>query len=522
MLYNQHLISFLNILFLLLITTVHSRSVPSYPATNGVITDWMSTESCDQTYGFMPCSSNKFGNLILIIGYGYLFFVASTFLSNGSEILREILGPGIAGGLLLPQLGELADATLVLVSGLTGSTTTAQRQVSVGMGLLAGSTVTLLTVVWGSCVVAGKCSGVTTSIWTCYSARIMAASIVPFIVLQLPQLSDSVPGRHIALLMAFVMSLLILISYCVYQVAQPRIQRRKLAYAKYKHLMAGILEHFRKRALGRLLDDYGQPNIVLLKKLFCSIDENKDCVISEAELKALIIGIQFEDLHLNWNDAVDLIMKDFDVSRDNAIDRQEFVNGISKWIHKAKQSIAASSESSVGMRRFIYEFDKQTRKEHTLLGPQDVRSDEVVEEVENPKWNTFKAIALLLLGAAIVAFFADPLVDVVDNFSKQTSIPPFFISFIALPLATNSGDAVSAINFARRKKMRAASLTFSEIYGKITVKILLCLTVFFALVYFRGLEWDFSAEVLSHYISFVDIFSSLPSLSILIGPYLYS
>ena len=43
------------------------------------------------------------------------------------------------------------------VSGLSGSTAVAQEQVSVGMGLLAGSTVMLLTVIWGSCIVIGKC-----------------------------------------------------------------------------------------------------------------------------------------------------------------------------------------------------------------------------------------------------------------------------------------------------------------------------------------------------------------------------
>lgn len=43
------------------------------------------------------------------------------------------------------------------VSGLSGSTETAQSQVSVGMGLLAGSTVMLLTVIWGSCIIVGTC-----------------------------------------------------------------------------------------------------------------------------------------------------------------------------------------------------------------------------------------------------------------------------------------------------------------------------------------------------------------------------
>lgn len=43
------------------------------------------------------------------------------------------------------------------MSGLSGSRETAQSQVVIGMGLLAGSTVMLLTVLWGSCIVVGKC-----------------------------------------------------------------------------------------------------------------------------------------------------------------------------------------------------------------------------------------------------------------------------------------------------------------------------------------------------------------------------
>jgi hypothetical protein len=43
------------------------------------------------------------------------------------------------------------------VSGLSGSKEVAQSQVLIGMGLLAGSTVMLLTILWGSCVVVGKC-----------------------------------------------------------------------------------------------------------------------------------------------------------------------------------------------------------------------------------------------------------------------------------------------------------------------------------------------------------------------------
>ena len=79
------------------------------------------------------------------------------------------------------------------------------------------------------------------------------------------------------------------------------------------------------------------------------------------------------------------------------------------------------------------------------------------------KWISIKAGLLLLLGAIIAVAFADPLVDAVDNFSVATGIPTFFVSFIALPLATNSSEALSAIITASHGKRITSSTTFSEV-----------------------------------------------------------
>lgn len=468
-------------------------------------------ETCEQTYGFMPCTRTIVGNLFLIVVYGYLMFLAATFLSNGSELLLEILGPGLIGGLFLPVLGALPDAMLILVSGLSGSTETAQSQVSVGIGLLAGSTVMLLTVIWGACVIVGKCdienhvakdlqdtkgfsltgSGVSTDVWTCYAAIIMAVSVLPFLVVQLPQLLHSNSGRHFAVLIALIVSVALLISYCLYQVFQPWIQRRRLAFAKHKRVISGILKHLKMRALGRLCNDDGTVNTEVLRKLFNTIDDDKDGYLSHLELRALVIGIRFEEINLNEDDALEKVMKDFDTSRDCQISFDEFLNGISRWLDEAKGSRA--SQAGPGTMKYLNDFHEQTKREHYFLGEQ---SDEIVEGVDNPQWTSIKAVLLLLLGTVIAAVFADPLVDAVDNFSGATSIPSFFISFIALPLATNSSEAVSAIIFASRKKLRSASLTFSELYGAVTMNNVLCLSVFLALVYVRGLTWDFSSEVL--------------------------
>ncbi|CAA3009484.1 sodium calcium exchanger family [Olea europaea subsp. europaea] len=484
----------------------HASKLPSF------LRLYAAEETCEQTYGFMPCTSTALGNLFLIIVYGYLMFQAATYLSTGSEILLEILGPGIVGGLFLPILGALPDAMLILVSGISGSKETAQSQVSVGMGLLAGSTVMLLTVIWGTCIVVGKCdmensvaidsqdtrgfsltgSGVCTDIWTSYAGIMMAISLIPFIVVQLPQILHSNSGRHLTVLIALIISASFLISYCLYQVFQPWVQRRRLAYAKHKHVISGILRYLRQRTLGRLSTEDGKPDEEVLKKLFKAIDENQDGYLSRTELRALIVGIQFSEINLDENDAVDKLIKDFDVTLDSQVDFNEFTAGIERWLGEARGA-KVQKHAGPDTIKYLDHFHEQTKREHDLLGDQ---SDEIVEGVESPRATSIKAALLLLLGTIIAAAFADPLVDAVDNFSSATSIPTFFISFIVLPLATNSSEAVTAIIFASRKKLRSASLTFSELYGAVTMNNTLCLTVFLALVYLRGLVWDFSSEVL--------------------------
>ncbi|GKV16434.1 hypothetical protein SLEP1_g27076 [Rubroshorea leprosula] len=288
--------SSLHLLLLLHFPPVHSR----FLSTSDLVSDGVhyqtgspflllnpfaaNESSCEQTYGFMPCTATALGNLFLIIVYGYLMYFAAIYLSNGSELLLEILGPGIIGGLFLPILRSLPDALTILVSGLSGTTEMAQSRVSVGMGLLAGSTVLLLTVIWGSCVVVGRCdlrdsvavdgtntkgfsltdglvafsyllekwqgilhsfrslistdrynsllskipdqklvqfivgTGVSTDIWTRYTAWIMAISVIPFIVVEVAQILNSTSARNLAVLITLILSVSMLVAYCLYQV----------------------------------------------------------------------------------------------------------------------------------------------------------------------------------------------------------------------------------------------------------------------------------------------------------------
>ncbi|URD82314.1 calcium-binding EF hand family protein [Musa troglodytarum] len=424
-------------------------------------------EQCEQTYGLLPCTTTVVGNMFLVVAYGFLMYKAATYLSSGSELLLEIMGPGIVDGLFLAILGALPDAMLILgertkvlafvsavewmdcywcqhnhlgqpkVSGLSGSRETAQNQVLIGMGLLAGSTVMLLTVLWGSCVIVGKCdlsedstsidsqdtkgfslfgSGVSTDLQTSNAARIMAISIIPFVIVQMLRVFSFPSGQHLAVLLSFIVATVLLVSYCLYQVS-----------------------------------------IVSFIRLFHRLDLDSNGSLSHAELRALIIGIKIEEVDLDREDAVNKIMNEFDTSQNSNIEEEEFVLGISKWIDEAKRSVANSGAYS---KKFMHEFHMNAKDQLNMLIDQ---SDEVVESIYNPIWICFKAILLLLLGTALAAIFADPLVDAVDNFSIATSIPSFFMSFIAMPLATNSSEAISSIIFACRRKQRTSSLTFSEV-----------------------------------------------------------
>ena len=221
-------------------------------------------------------------------------------------------------------------------------------------------------------------------------------------------------------------------------------------------------------------------------RLFHTIDANHDGYISATELRSFIVGIQFDEIDLDLDVAVDKIMKDIDTSHNSRIEKEEFVDGVSRWLNKTKSAATrvagphtmtkdfenfhkvnwVVSYSYFHSNKWLYDLleinPQETKREHDLLDV-GVQSDEVIESVESSKRTTIKAVLLLLLGTIIAACFADPLVDAVDNFSDATSIPAFFISFIALPLATNSSEAVSAIIFASRDKRRTASLTFSEV-----------------------------------------------------------
>ncbi|XP_051126363.1 sodium/calcium exchanger NCL2-like [Andrographis paniculata] len=330
-----------------------------------------SSGGCEEMYGFLPCATTAGGQLFLIVVYEYLLFHAESYLGAGGDRIFKILGPGVFGATAFQLIGSLPEALILLASGLWSSSEEgAQECVVTGLGLLAGSSTLLLTVVWGACVFLAArrpspspeptrlerlflrgCGGAVTvtvtDARTSYTARIMLLSGIPLAMIQIPgALSLSYRLRRAFLLLTLLFSLLLLLSYFFYQICEPWIQERRLLYIKHEHLVVDVLNHFQNRTMGNLLTDNGSPNIHTITRVFAERDSDGDRAITFSELKAFLEETTSTTTKLgkiqpggDKDRTAAEIMKEFDRDSDDKITLDEFVEGMRKWIYESKDAM---------------------------------------------------------------------------------------------------------------------------------------------------------------------------------------
>eukprot|EP00854_Cymbomonas_tetramitiformis_P006151 gene6151-7376_t len=331
---------------------------------------------CEEAWGFFPCSTNVGGNLVLMFGYGYVLLQGATWIGDGCEELLGFIGPGILGGLVLPVLGALPDAMMVLMSGMFTSPEKAQSQVAVGMGTLVGSTVMLLSIALGGSTWLGRCdlnadgvaidkrltdtsfsfsklffdktTGITTEDDTPFNCKIMLLSSIAFLVVEVPALAGYTKDPTASLVGA-ILCFVLLFAYCAFQ------------------------------------------------------DEGSDDDDDESDLVVPV---------------------------------------------------------SPGVR-------------------------------------ARNGLLQVLLGVLTVSIFSEPMVDAVDGFSNSMGLPTFYVSFILTPFASNASELVSSLKFAAKKKKKNISLTYSQIWGAITMNNTMVLGLFLLIVYTKNLEWKYTAETAS-------------------------
>lgn len=64
-------------------------------------------------------------------------------------------------------------------------------------------------------------------------------------------------------------------------------------------------------------------------------------------MRALIVGIRFDEINLDEENAAAKLLKDFDSSLDEKIDLEEFIRGIKNWLDEA-MCLKSSPQDSAG------------------------------------------------------------------------------------------------------------------------------------------------------------------------------
>ena len=162
---------------------------------------------------------------------------------------------------------------------------------------------------------------------------------------------------------------------------------------------------------------------------------------------------------------------------------------------------------------------KNKDKKNTIHDSDDEEEPEgEAEQVEESKDWKFKgkiiaeAAFWLILGTAMVTIFSDPMVEVITDLGGKLHVGTFFVSFLIVPFCSNASELISSLIFASKKRKVNSSLTYSALYGAATMNNTLVLGVFYALIFFRGLAWNFSAEVIA--ILFVTVVVGCVSLNL--------
>jgi len=254
----------------------------------------------------------------------------------------------------------------------------------------------------------------------------------------------------------------------------------------------------------------------IVRKFFHQYDVNGDDTIDRNELKLLLT-----DLHLpHTKENLDHFMNEMDDDQSGDIHFNEFLENMIRLVSKSngtRQNYGTSRERNTsGQIRTLMQHHEGSDVQENIEEQQrqlneDVDADEAGEGEEEEdvpedladlppeqqrRYILLRAARMMTIGTALVLLFSDPMVDVMSEIGEVIGISSFYISFILAPLASNASELIAAYSYALKKTSKTVTISLTSLEGAAIMNNTLCLGVFLALVYFRGLAWEFSAETI--------------------------
>lgn len=196
-----------------------------------------------------------------------------------------------------------------------------------------------------------------------------------------------------------------------------------------------------------------------------------------------------------------------DQDLDHKLTRAEFKSLLESLVDTSSFAFRSSAEPVVEQSsnaNAVISFEAEHKSSDLAAGgPEEENDDDDDEEEDEEAGHSMTsseklrwALIYILGGTALVTIFSDPMCEVIGALGDKVGIPPFYISFVVTPLASNASEVISSLKFAAKRTDVTMGLTLSALYGAATMNNTFCLSIFMGLVYFRGLAWTYTAEVM--------------------------
>merc|ERR1712070_136900 len=180
-----------------------------------------------------------------------------------------------------------------------------------------------------------------------------------------------------------------------------------------------------------------------------------------------------------------------DTNHDGEVEFNEFLECLHGYLMDPEKLKAMEERSGVDAKQIpTYDLDDEEEEEV----PEDLAA---LAPDEQKRVVIFRATWMMGLGTFVVLVVSDPFVDLLTNWGDRLGIPAFYISFVVAPFASNASELLSAYTYAKKKNTKAMTTSLSTLIGAACMNNTFCLGIFFALIYAKGLAWQFTAETAS-------------------------
>lgn len=467
-----------------------------------------------------PDSCNHAQLLVVTIVYGVVLYQSSNLIANGSEFLLLVPSlAGIVGSIVLPILGAVPDGMMTLCSGLGPN---AQSTVGAGVGVLAGSTVMLLTFPWFIALTFGRVpieggkanfsktgksglfdSGISYDKNIKQNAFLMLLTTLLYLIIQVPAwfvdaVKDPTTDQTVQQASAEsqwaciggISSLVAFLGYlyfCFLASKEDKVLESVIDGIKNKKIsLGGALEFLlQTKSAGKgLLDDKNTALKTIMRPFFAKYDADST---GDIEKNEFLIMLRDLDDQLQKEDA-EALWKTFDASNDGVIKFDEFCAGFDTYLKKPDTAEKLKSRKTLSK---IPNYGMEDEEDGEEEIPEDLADLSYEDQQSAIK---FRAAWMMALGTTVVVLVSDPFVDVLTNWGDRLGIPAFYISFVVAPFASNASELLSAYTYAKKKTKAAITTSLSTLIGAACMNNTFCLGIFYGLMYFGGLAWQFTAE----------------------------